>query len=50
MSCDDRAFSDSPEAVLCRLRVNGETYRVVFGDLSQRDVTPAELARLEASL
>jgi hypothetical protein len=46
----DRVSADASDAVLFRWRVDSDTYRVVFGDLSQRDVTPDELARLEASL
>jgi hypothetical protein len=46
----DRVSINSPEAVLFRWKVNDNTYRVVFGDLSTKDVTPAELAELEAVL
>jgi hypothetical protein len=42
--------TESPQAVLFRWKIDDTTYRVVFGDLSQRDVTPDELARLEAAL
>jgi len=45
----DKVSADSAEAVLFRWKINDQTYRVVFGDLSQRDVTPGELAKLEAS-
>lgn len=46
----DRVSSESSDAVLFRWKINDSTYRVVFGDLSQKDVTPDELARLEAAL
>ena len=45
----DRVSADSSNAVLFRWKINDNTYRVVFGDLSQRDVTPDTLAELEAS-
>ncbi|MCF7974959.1 MAG: hypothetical protein K9N55_14165 [Phycisphaerae bacterium] len=40
---------ETPQAVLFRWKTDDQTYRVVFGDLSQKDVTPTELAQLEAS-
>lgn len=46
----DKVSADSADAVLFRWKINDDTYRVVFGDLSQRDVTPDALAQLEASL
>lgn len=46
----DRVSAESPEAVLFRWKTDENTYRVVFGDLSTKDVTPAELAELEAAL
>lgn len=46
----DRVSAESPEAVLFRWKTDENTYRVVFGDLSTKDVTPAELAKLEAAL
>ncbi|MCP4454809.1 MAG: hypothetical protein GY809_25390 [Planctomycetes bacterium] len=46
----DKVSATSSKAVLFRWKLDDDTYRVVFGDLSQRDVTPDELARLEASL
>jgi hypothetical protein len=46
----DKVSTESPQAVLFRWKIDDTTYRVVFGDLSQRDVTPDELARLEAAL
>lgn len=46
----DRVSAQTPEAVLFRWKIDDDTYRVVFGDLSTKDVTPAELAKLEAAL
>jgi hypothetical protein len=46
----DRVSAKLPEAVLFRWKIDDNTYRVVFGDLSTKDVTPAELAELEAAL
>jgi hypothetical protein len=46
----DRVSAESPKAVLFRWKIDDKTYRVVFGDLSTKDVTPAELAELEAGL
>ncbi|MFC1635624.1 hypothetical protein ACFL5Z_12345 [Planctomycetota bacterium] len=46
----DRVSAESPESVLFRWKIGDDTYRVVFGDLSTKDVTPAELAELEAAL
>jgi len=46
----DTVSMASPEAVLFRWKIDDNTYRVVFGDLRKRDVTPDELAELEASL
>jgi hypothetical protein len=46
----DTISIETPKAVLFRWKIDDQTYRVVFGDLSQSDVTPAELAELEASL
>ena len=46
----DRVSAQTPEAVLFRWKIDDDTYRVVFGDLSTKDVTPAELAELEAAL
>ena len=43
----DRVSAESPEAVLFRWKTGDDTYRVVFGDLSTRDVTREELAELE---
>ncbi|MBN2314012.1 MAG: hypothetical protein JXM79_08785 [Sedimentisphaerales bacterium] len=46
----DRVSIETPQAVLFRWKIDENTYRVVFGDLSTKDVTPAELAELEAAL
>ena len=46
----DRVSAQTPEAVLFRWKIDDDTYRVVFGDLSTKDVTPTELAELEAAL
>jgi hypothetical protein len=46
----DKVSAKLPEAVLFRWKIDDNTYRVVFGDLSTKDVTPAELAELEAAL
>jgi len=43
----DRVTANSPDAVLFRWKVDDNKYRVVFGNLSTRDVTPDELAALE---
>jgi hypothetical protein len=44
----DKVSAESPDAVLFRWKVDDDTYRVVFGNLTTRDVTPDELAELEA--
>jgi hypothetical protein len=44
----DKVTAEFPHAVLLRWRIGDDRYRVVFGDLSIRDVTSDELARLEA--
>lgn len=46
----DRVSIETPEAVLFRWKIDESTYRVVFGDLSTKDVTPTELAELETEL
>ncbi len=46
----DRVSAESPEAVLFRWKINDDTYRVVFGDLSTEDVSAKKLAELEALL
>jgi len=43
----DKVSAAQPEAVLFRWKIDDNTYRVVFGDLSTRDVTPEQLAELE---
>ena len=43
----DKVSAESPEAVLFRWKVNDDTYRVVFGDLSTLDVSYDKLAELE---
>jgi len=43
----DKVSAESPEAVLFRWKVNDDTYRVVFGDLSTLDVSYNELTELE---
>jgi len=43
----DKVTADHPEAVLFRWKIDNDTYRVIFGDLSTRDVTREELAELE---
>lgn len=44
----DRVTAEFPHAVLLRWKVNGN-YRVIFGDLTVADVSPDELAELEAT-
>ncbi len=44
----DKVSAESPDAVLFRWKIADDTYTVIFGDLSIRDVTPEELAELEA--
>ena len=43
----DKVSAESPEGVLFRWKIDDDTYRVVFGDLSTRDVTREELVELE---
>jgi len=45
----DRVSADQPGAVLFRWRQDNVKYKVVFGDLSVREVTAEELAELEAA-
>ena len=45
----DKVTAEFPHAVLLRWKIGEGKYKVVFGDLSIRDVTPDELARLEAA-
>ena len=44
----DRVTAEFPHAVLMRWKVEGGNHRVIFGDLTVGDVTPDELAELEA--
>ncbi|KPK37188.1 MAG: hypothetical protein AMJ65_15210 [Phycisphaerae bacterium SG8_4] len=44
----DKVTAEFPHAVLLRWKIADETYRVVFGDLSTRDVTGEKLTELEA--
>ncbi|OHB60136.1 MAG: hypothetical protein A2168_07545 [Planctomycetes bacterium RBG_13_50_24] len=45
----DKVTAEFPHAVLLRWKIGDDRYRAVFGDLSVRDVTSAELAELEAA-
>ena len=45
----DRVSAKSPRAVLFRWKIDDNTYRVVFGDLSTEDVSADKLIQLEAS-
>jgi len=45
----DKVTAEFPHAVLLRWKIGEGIYRVVFGDLSIRDVTSEELSRLEAA-
>ena len=44
----DKVTAEFPHAVLLRWKISEGVYRVVFGDLSTKDVTPEKLAELEA--
>jgi len=44
-----KVTAEFPHAVLLRWKIGDDMYRVVFGDLSIRDVTSDELAGLEAA-
>jgi len=44
----DKVSAESPEAVLFRWKIDDDTYRVVFGDLSTKDVSAEKLVELEA--
>jgi hypothetical protein len=44
----DKVSAESPEAVLFRWKINDDTYRVVFGDLSTKDISTEKLVELEA--
>jgi hypothetical protein len=45
----DKVTAEFPHAVLLRWKIGEGIYRVIFGDLSKRDVTSDELTRLEAA-
>ncbi|OHB65503.1 MAG: hypothetical protein A2Y76_04765 [Planctomycetes bacterium RBG_13_60_9] len=45
----DRVSAESPQAVLFRWKIDDNTYRVVFGDLSIENVPADRLIQLEAS-
>jgi len=45
----DKVTPEFPHAVLMRWRTEGGNYRVVFGDLTVENVTPDDLAELEAA-
>ena len=45
----DKVTPEFPHAVLMRWKTEDGNYRVVFGDLTVEDVTPDELAELEAT-
>ena len=45
----DKVTAEFPHAVLLRWKTDNDMYRVIFGDLSIRDVSSDELARLEAA-
>ncbi|MHC5143119.1 MAG: LamG domain-containing protein, partial [Planctomycetota bacterium] len=42
-----RVTAEFPHAVLMRWHIENDTYKVIFGDLSTKEVTEAELAELE---
>jgi len=44
----DKVTAEFPHAVLVRWKMADNTYRVIFGDLSIKDVTPEKLSELEA--
>jgi outer membrane lipoprotein-sorting protein len=44
----DKVTAEFPHAVLMRWKITDDTYKVIFGDLSTKDVTPEELAEHEA--
>jgi len=44
----DKVTTEFPHAVLFRWKLRDNLYRVVFGDLSMKDVTPEKMAELEA--
>ena len=44
----DKVTAEFPHAVLMRWKIEDGRYRIIFGDLTARDVTAGELAELEA--
>ncbi len=44
----DKVTAEFPHAVLMRWKIGDNVYRVVFGDLSTKNVTPEKLTELEA--
>ena len=44
----DKVTAEFPHAVLMRWKIEDGKYRIIFGDLTARDVTAGELAQLEA--
>jgi len=44
----DKVTAEFPHAVLMRWKVEDGKYRIIFGDLTARDVSAGELAQLEA--
>ncbi|MHC4727938.1 MAG: LamG domain-containing protein [Planctomycetota bacterium] len=43
-----KVTAEFPHAVLMRWKIDNDRYRIIFGDLTARDVTAGELAQLEA--
>jgi hypothetical protein len=43
-----KVTADFPHAVLMRWKIEDDGYRIIFGDLTARDVSAGELAQLEA--
>jgi hypothetical protein len=43
-----KVTTEFPHAVLMRWKIENEKYRIIFGDLTARDVTAEELTQLEA--
>jgi hypothetical protein len=46
--CGDKVTAEFPHAVLMRWKIQDGKYRIIFGDLTARDVSAGELAELEA--
>ncbi|MDT8300897.1 MAG: LamG domain-containing protein [Sedimentisphaerales bacterium] len=44
----NKVTAEFPHAVLMRWKIEDDKYRIIFADLTARDVTPTELAQLEA--